>query len=113
MESVHRNGTIFYKSVQLLAYADDIDIIGRTMRDVTAAFSAIERESVKVGLALNKGKTKYMLTTSGIVPRMGSPITANSYNFDVVKQFIYLGTAINTNNDVSLEIKRKIIILES
>ena len=42
---VHRNGTIFYKSVQLIAYADDIDIIGRTMRNVTAAFSAIERES--------------------------------------------------------------------
>ena len=39
---VHRNGTIFYKSVQLLAYLDDIGIIGRTMRDVTAAFSAIE-----------------------------------------------------------------------
>ena len=37
---------------------------------------------------------------------MGSQITANSYNFDVVKEFIYLGTAIKTNNDVSLEIKR-------
>ena len=33
-------------------------------------------------------------------------ITPNSYNFDIVKEFIYLSTAINTNNDVSLEIKR-------
>ena len=45
--SVHRNGTIFYKSVQRLAYVDDIDILGRTMRDVTAAFSAFERGARK------------------------------------------------------------------
>ena len=85
MSGVHRNGTIFYNSVQLLAYADDIDIIGRTIRDVTAAFSAIEWVSAKMGLAVNDGKTIYMLSTSGVVPRMRSQITANSYNFDFVK----------------------------
>ena len=41
---------------------------------------------------------------------MDSQITANSYSFDVVKEFIYLGTAINTNNDVSLEIKRRVTL---
>ena len=68
---VHRNGTIFYKTVQLLSYADDIHIRGRTVRDVTVAFSAIEWGSVKMGLAVNEGKTKYMLSTSGNVLRMG------------------------------------------
>ena len=101
---VHRNGAIFYKSVQLLAYADDIDIIGRTMQNVTAAFSAIERASVKMWLAVNEGKTTYMLTTSRDVPQ----ITPNSYTFDVVKEFICLGSAINTNNYVSLEIKLRV-----
>ena len=38
---VYHNGTIFQNSVQLLAYADDIDIIGHTKRDATAVFSAI------------------------------------------------------------------------
>ena len=104
---VHRNGTIFYKTAQLLAYTDAFDINGRTMRDVTAAFSAIERKSAKMGLAVNECMTKYMLSTSGIVPSMRSQITTNSYNFDAVKEFIYLSTAINTN-DVSLEIKRKV-----
>ena len=80
--------TNFYKSVLLLAYDDNIDIIGRTMRNVTAAFSAIERESAKMGLEVNEGKTKYMPSTSGVVPRMRSQNTANSYNFDVVKEFI-------------------------
>ena len=50
---------LFFKKV-LLAYADDIGIIGRTKRDVTAAYSAIERESTKMGLAVNEGKTKYI-----------------------------------------------------
>ena len=52
---VHRNGTIFQKSVQLLGYADDSDVIECTKRDVTAAFSAIERESTKMVQAVNEG----------------------------------------------------------
>ena len=43
--------SLFFKKVSnLLAYADDIDIIGRTKRDVTVAFSGIEWESTKMGL---------------------------------------------------------------
>ena len=57
---VHRSGTIFQKSIQLLAYTDDIDTIGRTKRNVTAVFSAIERESTKMGMAVNEGKTEHM-----------------------------------------------------
>ncbi|XP_060665548.1 uncharacterized protein LOC132797786 [Drosophila nasuta] len=97
-------------SVKLLAYADDIDIIGRSKRDVTAAFSAIEKESAKVGLAVNEGKTKYMLSTSREARRLDSQVVADNYMFEVVKEFTYLGTAINTKNDVSLEIKRRITL---
>ena len=44
---------------------------------------------------------------------MRSHITANSYNIHVVKDFMYLGTTINTNHDVSLEIKRRKSIANS
>ena len=57
-----------------------------------------------MSLVVNYGKTKYMLSPSGAMPRMGSQIMANSYNFDVVKELIYISTAINTKNDVNLEL---------
>ena len=87
---VHRSGTIFQTSVQLLVYADDIDIIGSTKRDVNAAFCAIERDCTKMGLAVNKGKTKYMFSTGRDVRRIDFWITADIYAFDTVKEFIWL-----------------------
>ena len=53
-----------------------------------------------MGLAVNEGKTKYMLSTSADVPRMGFQIMANSQNFDVV-------------TDVSQEIKRRVTLVNS
>ena len=44
--------------------------------------------SVKIDMTVNEVKTKYMLSMSGDVTRKGSQITANSCNFDVVKQFM-------------------------
>ena len=46
------SGTIFAKSFMLLAYADDIDIIGLNRRAVTPAFSALEKQSRRLGLTV-------------------------------------------------------------
>jgi hypothetical protein len=37
-------GTIFNKETQILAYADDIDIVGRSLEAVRDAFVALEAE---------------------------------------------------------------------
>ena len=47
--NIDTRGTIFNKSVQLLAYADDIDIIGRSERAVRETFSRLEKEAKKMG----------------------------------------------------------------
>ena len=49
-----------------------------------------------MGLAVNEGKTKYMLSTSRDVRRIDSQITADNYTFETVKEFIYLGSAVTT-----------------
>ena len=43
--------------------------------------------------------------------RIGSQIKADNYNFDIVKECIYLGSAITTKNEVSLENKRRITLV--
>ena len=64
-----------------------------------------------MGLAVNEGKTKYMFSTSRDMRRIDSQITADNYTVDTVKEFIYLGSAVTTKNDVSLDIKRRITLV--
>ena len=56
-------------------------------------------------LAVNEGKTKYMLWTSRDVGRIYSPNMADKYTFDTVNEFIYLDSAVTTKNEVSLLIE--------
>jgi hypothetical protein len=48
----------YKKETQLLAYADDTDIVGRSQSAVRDAYLALEREAAKVGLKINEQKTK-------------------------------------------------------
>jgi hypothetical protein len=52
--------TIYNKETQLLAYADDIDIVGRSQSAVRDAYVALEIEAAKVRLKINEQKTKYI-----------------------------------------------------
>ena len=51
-----------------------------------------------------------MFSTSRDVRLIDFRITADNCTFDTVKEFIYLGFAVTTKNDVSLEIKRRITL---
>ena len=101
---------LFSKCFLKFLFSNDIGVIGLTKQHVTAAFSAIERESTRMGLAVNGGKIKYMLSGSRDVRRIDSQITADNYAFETVKEFVYLGFAVTTKTDVSLEIKRRITL---
>ena len=58
---VNQGGTIFNKLVQLLGYADDIDIIGRNIRAIKDAYMKLETEANKIGLYVNEEKTKFLM----------------------------------------------------
>jgi hypothetical protein len=50
------SGTIFYKPVQLLAYANDRNIIGRFQSSLKEAFLALEGAARRMGLRINQEK---------------------------------------------------------
>jgi sorting nexin-29 len=47
-------GTIFYKSFQILAYADDTDIIGRTQSAMIEAFTSLENTAKSMNLLISQ-----------------------------------------------------------
>jgi hypothetical protein len=57
--------TIFSKQTHL-AYADDIDIVGRNLEAVRDACLALEEEAAKVRLKIDEQETKYIIDAAGI-----------------------------------------------
>ena len=49
------------EQLNLLAYADDIVLVGKNEIEIRQIFIEIENISRKLGLHINKGKTKYII----------------------------------------------------
>lgn len=79
---------VFLQALKPYPFTNDIDIIKRIKRYVIASFSRIESDSSEMSLAINEGKTNYLLLTT----------CTPSILFTLVLPF-------NSKNDVSLEIR--------
>jgi hypothetical protein len=90
---IERRGATYHKSVQVLAYADDLDIIGRSERAIREAFTKLDKEAQLMGLKINETKTKYMETTTN--PTRIEFLAVSNYKFEKVTKFKYLDTLIN------------------
>jgi hypothetical protein len=105
---IERRGAIYHISVQVLAYADDLDIIGRSERAVREAFTKFDKEALLMGLKINETKTKYMEITTN--PTRTEFLAAGNYKFEKVTEFKYLGTLITSNSNTSSEIHHRLLM---
>jgi hypothetical protein len=85
----------------VLAYADDIDIVGRSQSAVRDTYLALKREAAKVEWKITEQKTKYKLAAR-------NDTSIRNVGQSVVKEFVYVRSLMTPTNDVSLEIQRRI-----
>jgi hypothetical protein len=82
----------------------------RSQSAVRDAYLALEEEAAKVGLKINEQKTKYVTAARNdrTIRDVGQSVAIGDKHFEVVKEFVYLGSLMTPTNDVSLEIQRRI-----
>jgi len=89
------------EQMNILAYADDIALIGKNEIEIRKLFVEIKNIARKFGLQINQEKTKYM-----IVERKNSLkkdkigyLKIKNYKFKRVENFKYLGVILNEDNN--------------
>jgi Reverse transcriptase (RNA-dependent DNA polymerase) len=108
---IDTSGTIFRKSVQLLGFADDIDIMARNFETMAATYIRLKAEANRIGLAINASKTKYMRGRGSREVNVSLPprVLIDGDEIEVVDEFVYLGSLVTADNDTSREIQRRIM----
>ncbi|XP_071639782.1 uncharacterized protein [Temnothorax longispinosus] len=94
----------------VVGYADDLNILGRLVAAVREAFQDLEAAARDIGLRVNESKTKVMVQSKRRRDRMGQNITMADHNFKVVNDFAYLGSNVNSENDETREIQKRITV---
>lgn len=112
---LNRSGTIYNKSHRCIAYADDLTLLERTWKEMQRIVRNLEREARKVGLIINKAKTKYMRVGVGNEPgKISNSVTfklekGRQLTFDKVRAFTYLGTVLTDKCEEKQEISARLI----
>lgn len=99
---IQTQGTIFSRMVQVLGFADDVDVVARSKAALVEATLNLIRAASSMGLCINEEKTKYMYTGPGD----DSPLVVGPYIFEKVKEFTYLGSLMTSHNDMAAEIRK-------
>jgi len=90
----------------MLAYADDIVILGDTENDVMKVTEKLIESRYKMNLVINGNKTKYLVMTRHMVNI--ATLKVDPFAFEQVDEFKYLGVNMNTKNYMHNEIQLRI-----
>jgi len=105
---VNQDGLKLNGTHQLLAYADDVNILGRSIQTLKENAEALVAATKEIGLEISADKTKHMvMSRDQNAGRIQSARTDNS-TFERVEEFKYLGTTLTYQNSIVEEIKSRL-----
>jgi hypothetical protein len=80
---VQTTSTVFHKSMQLIGYVGNINIMGRTKRAIPDVYGELKERAKEVGLIINVDKTKAMVQNRRL--GKGGTLTDEDHKIEVVR----------------------------
>jgi hypothetical protein len=92
---------------QLLAYADDVNILGGSVLTVRENAEALVVATKEIRLEVNTDKTKYVFMPWERNAGWGHGVKIDNSSIERVEEFKYLGATLTDQNSIQEEIKRR------
>src|SRR5215469_11502116 len=105
---VKQDGLKLNGTLQLLSYADDVNILGGSVDTVKKNAEALVAATKEIGLEVNTHKTKYMTVSRDQNAGRIHSMKINNSSIERVEEFKYLGTTLKNHNSIQEEIKSRL-----
>jgi hypothetical protein len=93
---------------QLLAYADDVNILDGSIHGIKKNAEDLVIASKETGLEVNAEKTEYMFMSRNQNAGHNHNIKVDNKSFERVEEFKYLGATLTNQNSIQEEIKSRL-----
>ena len=105
---VNQDGLKLNGTHQLVAYADDVNILGGSIHILEENAEALVVAAREIGLEVSADKTMYMVMSRDQNAGRIHSVRIESTNFERVEEFKYLRTTLTNQNSIAEEIKSRL-----
>jgi len=105
---VNQDGLKLNGTHQVLAYANDVNILGGSLRTVKENAEALVVATKESGLEVNADKTKYVIMSRDKNTGRSFSMKTDNSSIESVEEFKHLGTTLKNQNYIQEEIKSRL-----